>query len=178
MDNNPTNQILVFSVFMPSLTWVMHTSCVEPFDMTSRPPWKVKRRPCWCPYHSYGNQSLFTCDSPRKPSIMKMEISEKWRKLSVNQEIPCVYPFPGYCSCSDTRNICLNLIRISMWLFAFKRFKIEKSSMIVVDFVVNVSTHLFKTNFYILKVSWCSNRSMKYERNQCVNGLFTFCRGL
>ena len=113
-----------------------------------------------------------------KPSIMKMQISEKWRKLSVNQEIPCVYPFPGYCSCSDTRNICLNLIRISMWLFAFKRFKIEKSSMIFVDFVVNVSTHLFKTNFYILKVSWCSNRSMKYERNQCVNGLFTFCRGL
>ena len=34
-------------------------------------------------------------------------VSEKWRKLSVNQEIPWVYPFPGYCSCSDIRNICL-----------------------------------------------------------------------
>ena len=36
-----------------------------------------------------------------------MQISEKWRKLSVNQEILHDYPFPGYCSCSDTRNICL-----------------------------------------------------------------------
>ena len=47
-----------------------------------------------------------------KPSIMKMQIREKWRKLSVNQEIPCVYPFPGYCSCSDTRNICMNRITL------------------------------------------------------------------
>ena len=42
-----------------------------------------------------------------KTSIVKIQISEKWRKLSVNQEIPLVYPFSGYCSCSDTRNICL-----------------------------------------------------------------------
>ena len=36
-----------------------------------------------------------------------MQISEKWRKLSVNQEILHDYPFPGYYSCSDTCNICL-----------------------------------------------------------------------
>ena len=42
-----------------------------------------------------------------RPLIVKMQISEKWRKLSVNQEILHDYPFPGYCSCSDTHNICL-----------------------------------------------------------------------
>ena len=42
-----------------------------------------------------------------KTSIVKMQISEKWRQFSVNQEISWVYPFPGYCSCSDIRNICL-----------------------------------------------------------------------
>ena len=24
---------------------------------------------------------------------------EKWHSESVNQEIPCVYPFPDFCSC-------------------------------------------------------------------------------
>ena len=42
-----------------------------------------------------------------KTSIVKMQISKQWCKLSVNQEIPCVYSFPGYCSCSDSCNICL-----------------------------------------------------------------------
>ena len=42
-----------------------------------------------------------------KTLIVKMQISEKWRQFSVNQEISWVYPFPGYCSCSDIRNICL-----------------------------------------------------------------------
>ena len=52
-----------------------------------------------------------------------------------------------------------------MWLFTVKRFKIEKSSMIVVDFAVNNSMHWLKMNFYLLQTSWCSNRSMKfYER--------------
>jgi len=42
-----------------------------------------------------------------KMLIAKMQISEKWHILSVNQEIPSVYPFAGYCSCSDTCTICL-----------------------------------------------------------------------
>lgn len=46
---------------------------------------------------------------------------------------------------------CQNLIRLSMRLFAFKHVKIEKSSMIVVYFAVNVLTHWFKTNFYLYK---------------------------
>ena len=44
--------------------------------------------------------------------------------------------------------------------------------MIVIDFVVNVSRHRLKTNFYRLQTSWCSNRSMKYERNRWVSGLY------
>ena len=28
-----------------------------------------------------------------------MQMSEKWRRESVNQQIPFVYPFPGYCYC-------------------------------------------------------------------------------
>ena len=60
---------------------------------------------------------------------------------------------------------------------AVTRFKIEKSSTIVVDFAVNNSMHWLKMNFYLLQTSWCSNRSMKYERNRCVNSLFTFCHG-
>ena len=42
-----------------------------------------------------------------KVLIVKIQISEKWHRLSFNQEIPCVYPFPGYCSSSDTHNIWL-----------------------------------------------------------------------
>ena len=26
-----------------------------------------------------------------------MQMSQKWRRESVNQQIPFVYPFPGYC---------------------------------------------------------------------------------
>ena len=37
----------------------------------------------------------------------QLSISEKWRRETVNQEIPFVHPFPGYCSCSDTSNIRL-----------------------------------------------------------------------
>ena len=48
-----------------------------------------------------------TCPLKKLMVIVKIQISEKWRRLSFNQEIPCVYPFPGYCSCSDTRNIWL-----------------------------------------------------------------------
>ena len=39
-----------------------------------------------------------------------------------------------------------------MWLFAFKRFKIEKSLITDVDFGVNILTHWFKTNFYFLTI--------------------------
>ena len=41
-----------------------------------------------------------------------MQISEKWLKLSVNQEIPSVYPFPGYCSCSGARDTGAKRLRM------------------------------------------------------------------
>ena len=34
-----------------------------------------------------------------KTSLMGMQMSEKWRRESVNQQIPFVYSFPGYCYC-------------------------------------------------------------------------------
>ena len=34
-----------------------------------------------------------------KTSLMEMQTSEKWRRESVNQQIPFVYPFPCYCYC-------------------------------------------------------------------------------
>ena len=42
-----------------------------------------------------------------KTSIVEIQMGEKWVRKSVNEEIPCVYPLPGYCSGSDTRNIWL-----------------------------------------------------------------------
>ena len=34
-----------------------------------------------------------------KTSLMGMKMSEKWRRESVNQQIPFVHRFPGYCYC-------------------------------------------------------------------------------
>lgn len=42
-----------------------------------------------------------------KTLIVKVEMSGKWRGKTVNQETPCVCPFTGYCSCSDTNHSSL-----------------------------------------------------------------------
>ena len=67
-------------------------SCEEPLRL-------VKRSVCNTYYRNEPIEKIML--------IVKIQISEKWRRLSFNQEIPCVYPFPGYCSCSDTCNIWL-----------------------------------------------------------------------
>ena len=40
-------------------------------------------------------------------TIKTMQIREKWCRKGVNQEIPCVYPFPGLRSCSEIHSIWL-----------------------------------------------------------------------